>query len=151
VIEAIKLSYLYHDVDVIEVRIVAQNPEFKASADVYVGIGQLNEVAAHIEGFPTNPQDTREVLLGAFGNNFAGGAARLEFFCKDMAGHSTVRVTIESDEERHRMPAPSQIEKSECAVLYIDFEPAALDVFVAQLREIERTFEGSSVLKTGII
>jgi hypothetical protein len=149
VIEAINLSYLYHDLDVIEVRIVAQNAEFKASADVENG--KLIEVATLIEGFPTSSQDTREVVLGAFGNNFAGGAAELQFFCKDSAGHSTIRVTIESDERSLRAPTPKQIEKPECAVLYIDFEPAELDIFVAQLKQVERTLKGSAILNINII
>ena len=150
-IAGIELRYLYHDADVIEVRIVAQNSRFRGSADVYIGTSCLIETAKAIEGFPANSQDTRDVTLGAFGNDFAGGAVRLEFFCKDIAGHSTVRITIESGEQRPPEPASGQIATLESTVLYVDFEPAGLDEFVAELKEIEQTLGGSAVLRTDVI
>ena len=150
-IAGIEITYLYHDADVIEIRVVAQNSGFRGSADAYVGTGGLIEAAKVIEGFPANSQDTREVTLGAFGHNFAGGAVLLEFFCKDGAGHSTIRVTVESDERSFPRPVSEQIPKLESAVLYVDFEPAGLDEFTVELKEIERTLGGSAVLKTGVI
>jgi hypothetical protein len=47
----LKVAYLYHDGDVIEVRITAENANFRGTADVYVGTDGLLEVAAVLEGF----------------------------------------------------------------------------------------------------
>jgi hypothetical protein len=79
----LKVTYLYHDGDIIEVRIVAENGSFRGSAEVYVGTDCLLEAAAVLEGFPKDRQDTREVVFGAAGPKFAGGSARLKFYCKD--------------------------------------------------------------------
>ena len=46
----LKVTYLYHDGDIIEVRIVAENVSFRGSADVYVGTDGLLEAAAVLEG-----------------------------------------------------------------------------------------------------
>ena len=45
----LKVTYLYHDGDIVEVRIVAENVSFRASADVYVGTDGLLEAAAVLE------------------------------------------------------------------------------------------------------
>lgn len=84
----LKVTYLYHDGDIIEVRIVAENASFRGSADVYVGTDGLLEATAVLEGFPKDRQDTREVVFGAAGPKFAGGSVRLKFYCKDGAGHA---------------------------------------------------------------
>ena len=47
----LKVTYLYHDGDIIEVRIVAENASFQDSAKVYVGTDGLLEAAAVLEGF----------------------------------------------------------------------------------------------------
>ena len=89
------MPYLYHDGDIIEVRIVAENVSFRGSADVYVGTDGLLEAAAVLEGFPKDRQDTREVVFGAAGPKLAGGSARLKFYCKDGAGHTAFLAEIE--------------------------------------------------------
>ena len=93
----LKVAYLYHDGDIIEVRIVAENLSFRGSADVYVGTDGLLDAAAVLEGFPKDRQDTREVVFGAAGPKFAGGSARLKFYCKDGAGHTAFLAEIEED------------------------------------------------------
>jgi hypothetical protein len=42
----LKVTYLYHDGDIIEVRIIAQNASFRGSADVSVATDGLLEAAA---------------------------------------------------------------------------------------------------------
>jgi hypothetical protein len=56
---------------------------------VYLEIGALEEVSARLAGFPKNPADVREFILGAFGREFAGGAVSMKFYCID-AGHAYV-------------------------------------------------------------
>jgi hypothetical protein len=74
----LKVTYLYHDGDIIEVRIVSQNASFRGSADVYVGTDGLLEAAAVLERIPKDRSDTREVAFGAAGPEFAGGSTRLK-------------------------------------------------------------------------
>jgi hypothetical protein len=146
-IAGLQVIYLYHDFDMIEVRIIAQNGRFRGSADVYEGTGELIEAATLLSGFPKNPQDTREFIFGAFGAKFAGGAVRLELFCKDMAGHPVIRATIEADSQRIPRVGNQTDEDAECATIYLEFDPAALDRFLVQLQKIEEEHAGTATLE----
>ena len=132
--EGLKVSYLWHDADVIEVRVTSENAQFRGTADVYVGVGGLIEAATQLAGFPTYKRDRREVVLGAAGKEFAGGFARLEFYCTDLAGHVAIRATIEGDYGNREL--------AESAVVHINFEPASLDVFLLQLQQIDKEHSG---------
>jgi hypothetical protein len=134
-ITGLDLKYLYHDNDVIEVQVFAGNNRFCGTARVYVGIGQLSEAAAVLQGFPQYPSDTREVVLGKFGRGYAGGGVRLRFYCKDSA---VVEATIESDHKG--------VEAAETAVVRANIEPAALDLFIPQLRRLEAEYNGIASL-----
>jgi hypothetical protein len=132
------VTYLWHDNDVIEVRVKAENEAFRGTADVYVGAGGLLNAAALLAGFPLNNLDKRELVLGAAGKEFAGGFVRLEFYCEDGAGHAAFRATIEGDHD-HR-------ESAESAIIRVRFEPAALDAFLPQLGQVEEQRSGSASL-----
>jgi hypothetical protein len=75
---SLRVVYLYHDVDVVEIRVTVENPGFRGTADIYVGTGGLLEAASTLEGFPEDHSDKRELVLGAAGKKFAGGSVRLE-------------------------------------------------------------------------
>ncbi|HTF66154.1 MAG TPA: hypothetical protein VK638_26050 [Edaphobacter sp.] len=137
---ALKVAYLWHDHDVIEVRVQVENVEFRGTADVYVGAGELLEAAALLEGFPSDNLDKREVVFGATGKEFTGGFVRLEFYCRDGAGHAAFCATIEGD-YGHR-------DSTETAIVHVSFEPAALDAFLLQLRQVEKDHSGSASLMT---
>jgi hypothetical protein len=139
----LKVTYLYHDGDIIEVRIIAQNASFRGSADVYVGTDGLLEAAAVLEGFPKDRSDTREVAFGAVGPEFAGGSARLKFYCKDGAGHTAFLAEIEGDYGEQK--------RAQCATVDVDFEPASLDRFLIELRQVESEHRGIAVLLTQAI
>jgi hypothetical protein len=132
----LRVSYLWHDVDVLEVKVVAENGEFRGSAAVYVGTGDLVAAATKLRGFPKDPLDKRDVTFGAFGRQSAGGAVSLTFYCRDMAGHATCAVVIESGYTNERTIAN--------ATLCVDFDPASLDEFLTQLRRIESQHGGSA-------
>jgi hypothetical protein len=123
----------------IEVRVAAGNGKFSGSTDVYVGRGQLLEAVAKLQGFPVNSKDTREVIFGAFGADSAGGAVRLQFYCKDLAGHSVFRATVEDDYGNQNT--------TQSVAAIVDFEPASLDRFLTDLSLIEEKLSGSAELK----
>ena len=64
----------------------------------------------------------------------------MEFACVDRAGHCQLRVRIEDDCEG----LASFTERVE---MQCDLEPAALDEFVEQLRELNFSLAGSAVLR----
>jgi hypothetical protein len=133
----LQVTYLYHDLDMVEVSIAADNGRFRATADVYVGRGELQQAADTLRGFPATSQDTREVTFGSFGPGTAGGAVRLEFFCKDLAGHTAFRAIMEEDYPER--------ESAQCATLLVDFEPAALDKFLRELTQVEAEFSSATL------
>ena len=126
---------LWSDEDVLKVRIYASNGEFGAAADVYVAVGGLAEAAAILEGFPRSPSDTRELVLGSFGPEWAGGGVRLHSDCKGAAGHAFVEVTVESDNDDSR--------PFETAHFFVGVEADAVDILVSGLRHIEAERAGS--------
>jgi hypothetical protein len=132
----LKVAYLWHDIDALELRVTAENTEFRGTADLYVGTDALLEAATTLAGFPKNHLDQREVVFGAAGKKFAGGAVRLEFYCKDMAGHAAFRATIEGDYRDQ--------EVAENATVCVDFDPAALDEFLVELKKVETEHRGSA-------
>jgi hypothetical protein len=136
--QGLRFEYLYHDNDIIEIRIVADNGLFRGTADVYIGRDTLSEVAEGLERFPEGSSDLRKFELGGFGPMFAGGAARLSFYTKDMAGHVVVEVTVEAD--------CRQLDKAEHATVIADIEVAAIDQFMLELQSLEGELEGTATL-----
>ena len=135
----VQLSYRYHDADVVELRVSAWNGSFGGSTCLYVGQGDLADTAKLLAGFPVGLEDQREATFGAFGPKSAGGATSLKFSCIDGAGHCQLHVTIEADYDRGDLLA--QRVEMLCA-----FEPAALDQFLEQMRELNSSLWGSAVL-----
>jgi len=133
----LEITYLYHDIDIVEVRISVANAQFCGSADVYVGRGELLEVVQTLKGFPKHTSDTREIVFGAFGPTKAGGAVRCEFYCKDLAGHTALRAVVEEDYR--------QGEFAQGATVLVDFEPAALDAFLTQLELVENQHDSAAL------
>jgi hypothetical protein len=135
----VSLSYRYHDFDVVELKVSAWNGSFGGTACVWVGQGALADAARLLAGFPVSLSDKREVTFGAFGPKSAGGVVTLQFECIDGAGHCQLHVTMESDYE----PRDRFAERVEMLSV---FEPAALDQFVEQMRELNSSLTGSAVL-----
>jgi hypothetical protein len=107
---------------------------------VAVGTDGLLEAAAVLEGFPKDRSDTREVAFRAAGPEFAGGSACLKFYCKDGAGHTAFLAEIEGDYGEQK--------RAQCATVDVDFEPASLDRFLIELRQVESEHRGIAVLVT---
>ena len=136
-IAGLKVTYLYHDGDIIKVRIIAENHSFSRLRTSCHEPDGLLEAAAVLDEFPTGLQDTREVVFGAAGPKFAGGSTRLKFYCKDGAGHTAFLAEIEEDYPTQGQP--------QCASVIVDFEPASLDRFLIELRQVEIEHRGAAV------
>jgi len=98
----------------------------------------LQGVAAALEVFPRTPSDVREITLGAFGGQFAEGAVRMKFSCRDLAGHTEIEIKIEDD--CNTRPSPEDV------TLIADVEPAGIDVFTAELGITNAKLQGRAIL-----
>ena len=74
---SLRMRYRYHDGDIVEITVSVWNGTFGGAANVYVEHEALSNAAGIIAGFPTSNNDHREVVLGAFGSEWAGGAVAL--------------------------------------------------------------------------
>jgi len=137
--KGVKLEVKWHDADVVEVRITAWNGAFGGTVDVYTGIGGLGEAAEKLEGFPRSSSDNREVVLGHFGQEWAGGAVSMRFYCADGAGHAYLESRMESDGQVAGV--------TQSVVLSLHIEAAALDSFVEDLRRLEAEKIGTASLR----
>ncbi len=135
----LQFELIYKDADVIQIRISAWNGLFGGTADVYAGIGRLEEIAATIAGFPDHPSDTRDIVVGAFGPDWAGGGASMRFYCADATGHAYVDAKIESDS--------SSAKSTQSVSLSLPIEAAAVDSFVRELRVLASIKTGSARLE----
>ena len=135
-----QFEIIWSDDDVFEVRAAAWNGKFGGTADVYVHVGGLAEIAVKLEGFPRQPSDTREIQFGAFGPEWAGGAVSMRFYCKDAAGHAVVEAEIESAYDGTRTAQSTH--------LFAAIEALAVDTFAAELRRLENDLRGIALLRT---
>jgi hypothetical protein len=72
-----QFQVLYRDDHLIKLRISVSNGGFGGEADVYVGTSLPAEAGKELQGFPRNVADIREVMLGSFGSESAGGGASM--------------------------------------------------------------------------
>ena len=140
-----RLIYLWHDVDVYQLQVAASNGYFSASARAYVPVGGLRECAEQLSGFPRSWQDRREIEFGNFGREFSGGAARLSFSCYSRAGHPVVEFSIEDEASQLKGSAAERSVQS--AHFFANVDPASVDLFAAQLRQLEVEQHGFAELK----
>jgi hypothetical protein len=141
----LQLKYLWHDLDVLELKVSASSGKFSGTAETYVSIGGLAEAADALNGFPRDLSDVRELKFGEFGRGFAGGAALLRFFCKDSAGHAVIELRIESEHERNTGSRWNLQEQN--AHFLSEIEASAVDDFVAELRLLEVNKSGMASLR----
>ena len=134
-----QFGVLWSDDDVIELRVSAWNGTFGGSADLYVGIGHLEETAARLDGFPSSPSDTRELIFGSFDPKLVGGGVSMHFYCADGAAHGRVESNIES----RRDSAGS----AQSVHLLLPIEAASVDTFVGELRQLGVSREGIARLR----
>jgi hypothetical protein len=137
--KALIISNAYHDVDILELRVSAWNGSFGGTTRLYVGRAEFGNIVETMKGFPLSPRDEREVILGAFGAQFAGGAVRLRFYCKDSAGHSMVELQLEGDCSGRIVTESVQMNAS--------IEAASIDLFLPELDLIGKQLSGSAALR----
>lgn len=135
----IHFNVIYRDNDLLEVRIAAWNGAFSGATDVYVHIGEPEDLGAKLAGFPRSNTDLREITLGTFGDQGAGGGFSMRFYCVDSSAHAFVASGIESGNKVGGV--------TQSTVLAVSIEAAAVDEFVYQFRNLASSGSGSAFLK----
>ncbi len=135
---AAKFQVIYKDSDLYQLQITAWNGDFGGSVEVCEAIGDLEEAAKTVQGFPSNPSDTREVTFGSLDPNFAGGGVRMRFHCVGGPGHAFVEMKMVSGYE--------SAGTTQNTLFSIPIEAAAVDSFVQSLKSLETHGSGVATL-----
>jgi hypothetical protein len=107
---------------------------------LYVTSGTLSKLAEALRGFPSRPDDFRDVELGTFNPKHADGGARMHFYCWDAAGHAAVEVKL-------RGGACGGVGELESVALRIPIQAAAVDKFIRQLMTLGKAVGASAFLQ----
>jgi hypothetical protein len=136
----VRISVIYTDEHLIELRVSGSNGVFSGQADVYADSEAPAEFAAVLRGFPRSQADVREFELGSFDAAYAGGGAGFRFYCLDSVGHAAAEVRLRTD---------PNVEDgvSDLAVLHISVEAAAVDSFVTQLERMAAAVGQAALLE----
>jgi hypothetical protein len=133
----LKIVVVDPDDDYLGVEIFVASDRFSGATRIYAGLDELSQLADTLTGFPQTPQDERQHDFGTRNPGFAGGFARLRFFCIDSAGHAALEVTIDDDHQLHSKAS---------ATFQFAVVAASIDVFVAGLRAVEQSQSGEAFL-----
>jgi hypothetical protein len=133
-IESLQLKLLWNDNDMVELRVSGSNGRFSGTVDVYVPVDGLAEAAARLDGFPASPHDQRELAFGP-----AKGAVTMRFFCEGAAGRSFMEVSLESAHQAYQC---AEGVNTESVCFHAPIEATAVDIFVSELRTMQRNLSG---------
>jgi len=122
VICGLEIEVLWSDEHVVEYRLRAGNGRFAGEADFYDNYECFSRIAGGMRGFPQSADDARDIELGTFNPDDAGGGVHLRLRSVDGAGHAAVRVTLRSGDDD-----PSTAE------FCLPVEAAGIDRFVRAL------------------
>jgi len=100
------------------------NGDFVATSSTWGNVRDHLQLADALQGFPASPDAS---ISFAFGVR-RSGYCRLDFFCTDRVGHVGLWADFES-----AYPV-NNTKKYETASIFMSCEPAAIDIFVADLR-----------------
>ena len=109
--------------DFLKVVFRCSNGCFSGQAEIYVSCGDLSEFVNALQGFPNRPDDFRDFEIGTLNPDYAGGGARMHFFCEDAAGHAAVEVKL-------RGSACKGLGEMESVALRITIQAAGVDDFI---------------------
>jgi hypothetical protein len=138
----VSLKKIWSDADVIEARITTSDGTSSFTSDVYIGHPSLAEAVADLATFKDQVHGgLLDLRFGDFGPEYGGGAfhARLHFpkpgrlyvTCSQQASFEDFTLTKVASE----------------ATLYLKTEPALLDRFIDELREVSTQKRGEAYLE----
>ena len=148
----LSIELVWEDSELEELHISASNGRYSGIAQVYFALGDIEDLANRIRGFP---QAVSQEVIFSGGAEDSDSFVRLVFRCVDGVGHTVVKVSLV--EVFREYAGPTIRGRVEFELL---FEPLALDEFSrdleqmakrriprALLRGIDATRAGSELLK----
>jgi hypothetical protein len=139
VLPSLEVQAVWDDPDMVEVCVTVANGGFSGRTHVYIGLSELGELAAQLDGYPREWSERVTVLWGSSEDAAHQGLVRLEFRCRDRVGHPYVTADLVSSDMGR--DAAGQAVK-----VLVPFEASALDRFVAQLRVVGQQRRGRARL-----
>jgi hypothetical protein len=119
----LRIEPVWHDQDLVEVKVTASNEAFSGAACVYIGLDGLRAAADELAGFPSRPNDRRRIDWGQTGL----GMASLDFVTADALGHCHVIVELRTGDQCGDTPG-------QAVTVLLPVEPGAIDRFAVDLR-----------------
>lgn len=136
----INIEVIWADQDFIEVALSCSNGYFSGGAELYLGCDDLSALVSTLRGFPSSKSDARQVELGTYDPVYASGGVRLNFYCRDSAGHAAVDVKL-------RGKWCKGFGDMESVALRIPIEAAGMDAFLERVTSNGRTIGASAHLR----
>ena len=128
---SLTITKIWEDDDMIEVTLSVCDGKSTFSAEIYVGFGDLKEAVASMEHFKSHVHGgIYDLSWGAFGPEFASGAARIRFHF-----HHQARLCISSSMESGYFEFGLK-KVAHSAEQFFYSEPALLDNFVTELSSL---------------
>jgi hypothetical protein len=128
----IEFEVVWFDQYVVQYHVTCSNGSFRGATRIYLPHDDLSNAAQALSCFPSDIKDTRDVQLGAFEANVAGGGIQMGFRCIDSVGHAVVLVRLRAD----GCMGPAE---PESVSLFVPVEAGSIDSFVAKARSIDET------------
>jgi hypothetical protein len=138
----LEFSIIYTDEWLVEIRVRASNDRYAGETSIYQSPSGLKDLGETLAGFPKQVNDERKFELGSSEDTAKGNGIRLHFRCIDAAGHIGVDVTLYAH--------PFFLNQREFASFFIPLEPAAIDDFVRELRNMNTDVDSSAFLRGAI-
>ena len=124
----LSLEIIWQDPDMVELKILAANDEFSGATEVYTIYDDICSFIKALEKFPKSIRDTVEFSAG---RKDSYAYAKMRFYCFTASGHTAGRIKLESNVATEFRP-----EEKNKIELELQFEAAALDSFILQLRKL---------------
>lgn len=134
------MEVVWFDQDVIECRVTCSNGPFCGATKMYLAHDELLKAADTLAGFPSSVEDNRNIRLGAFEPDVAGGGIEMAFRCVDSAGHAVVVVRLRAD-------GCKSVGEPQSVSLYIPVEAGAIDSFVSKARSLDDNMGAKAYLQ----
>ena len=134
----LSFEIIWQDPDMVELKIMAANDEFSGATEVYTIYDDIWNFSKSLDKFPKSIGDTVEFSAG---KKDSYAYANMRFYCFTASGHTASRIELESNVATEFRP-----EEKNRIELELQFEAAALDSFVLQLRKIVNDRQGKAVL-----
>ncbi|MDO9114143.1 MAG: hypothetical protein Q7U63_10145 [Polaromonas sp.] len=139
----ISFTKIWFDDDMVELRIQVSNGRSTFVNEVYVGHQQLTELVADLSRFKAHVHGgIYDIAFGSFGPEYAHGAfhARLHF-----QDRGILFVTVKSQTDFQDFGKKNVASE---ATLYLKTEPALLDNFIAEVKEMSDGKRENAALET---